>query len=309
MIVFSIFRLQRNKRHSKRQPSRRLLTFESLENRLVPSTFTITTLNDGGTGSLRQAIQEANAHPGADVIQFDVAGTIRLTSGALPTISHTVDIDGTTAPGFAGQPVVEIDFNHFSGLLFNPGSGGSDLRSLSLVDAAGSGVTINGANDISVAGNYIGVNLDGTTANGNTGNGVQLINSSGDTIGNSDPVTGVSYANTSNVSQPVTAWQGIRAGDTSGQYLISGTSGNNGLLFEGTMAGVGTSYLLNYPNAAATSVYGPNNLGNGDLQLVGTYRNTDAATAAVTVNEFLLTGTTADLDTGADYTTRQSLAD
>ena len=62
--------------------------------------------------------------------------------------------------------------------------------------------------------------------------------------------------------QPVSGWQGIRDSDTSGQYLITGTSDANGLLYEGPIAGVGgTSYSVNYPNAATTSVYGPDNLG------------------------------------------------
>jgi hypothetical protein len=301
--MFPIYRRTRNKHHTLRQPKRCTLSFESLEDRVVPSTFTVANLLNNGTGSLRQAILNANAHSGSDVIQFAVAGTINLTSGPLPAIDGTVTIDGTTAPGFAGQPLVEVDFNHFAGLIFNSGSSGSALTSLDLVNAAGAGVTIANANDITVAGNYIGLGLNGTTADGNSGNGVLLMNSSGDTIGNSNPVTSVSYNNSDAVSQPVNAWQGIRGTDTSGQYLISGTSGNNGLLFQGTMAGVGTSYLVNYPSSYATSVYGPNDLGNGDIQLVGSYRNSDAATAAVTVNGFLFTGTTADLGTGDNYTT------
>ena len=43
----------------------------------------------------------------------------------------------------------------------------------------------------------------------------------------------------------------------------------NGLLFDGTIAGVGTSYAVNYPSAATTSVYGPDNLGGGDVATRG----------------------------------------
>lgn len=301
--MFPLFRPFLNKHKVRYCNQRYYLIVESLEDRQVPSTFTVTTLSDSGAGSLRQAILSANANPGADSIQFSVAGTIELTSGPLPTITSNVTIDGTSAPGFAGNPVVEINFNNFTGLWFFPGSSGSTVQSLALVDAAGSGITISSANDITVTGNYIGLELNGTTVASNSGDGIKLVNSSGDTIGNSDPVTSITYADSSAVTEPVTAWQGIRAGDTSGQYLISGTSGDNGLLFEGTMAGVGTSYLVNYPGAEATSVYGPDDLGGGDLQLVGTYRNADAATSPVTVNGFVFTGTTDDLDTSSDYTT------
>src|SRR3979490_1167114 len=43
---------------------------EILEDRMLPSTFTVLNLADSGTGSLRQAVLAANAHPGADVIDF-----------------------------------------------------------------------------------------------------------------------------------------------------------------------------------------------------------------------------------------------
>ena len=58
---------------------------EALENRTLPSTFTVLNLADSGTGSLRQAILNANAHPGADAIAFgaNLHGTIRLTGGQL----------------------------------------------------------------------------------------------------------------------------------------------------------------------------------------------------------------------------------
>jgi hypothetical protein len=101
----------------------------------------------------------------------------------------------------------------------------------------------------------------------------------------------------------VTAWQGIRNSDTPGQYLLVGSSGDTGLLFDGTIAGAGTSHAVNYPGAAATSVYGPDNLNGTGVRLVGTYRTADASTAAVKVNGFVFEGTTADLSTGSHYRT------
>src|SRR5437762_591514 len=76
----------------RRWLSRRL---ECLEERSLPSTLTVLNVADGGAGSLRQAIREANAAPGADVIAFAPAvhGTLTLTNGELP-ITDDLTING-----------------------------------------------------------------------------------------------------------------------------------------------------------------------------------------------------------------------
>src|SRR5262245_44814708 len=57
----------------------------ALEDRTLPSVFTVLNLADGGLGSLRQAVLNANTNPGLDVIVFAPAarGTIGLTTGQL----------------------------------------------------------------------------------------------------------------------------------------------------------------------------------------------------------------------------------
>ncbi len=155
-------------RKSTRHPFRPCL--ESLETRLTPATYTVSSLADSGAGSLRAAITSVNGDPSPDVIDFSVAGVIQLTSGALPAITNVVKVDGTTAPGFASAPVVEIDNNGFAGLTLAPGASNSSLVSLSIVNANGPGVTLSGG-QITLTGNYIGLALDGSVA-GNTGAGV-----------------------------------------------------------------------------------------------------------------------------------------
>src|SRR5438128_722268 len=85
---------------------------EVLEDRCLPSTFTVLNTNDSGAGSLRQAILDANAAAGADVINFNIGGggvqTISPTS-ILPQITSPVTIDGTTQPGLAGSPLIELN--------------------------------------------------------------------------------------------------------------------------------------------------------------------------------------------------------
>jgi parallel beta-helix repeat protein len=169
-------------------------SLESLEKRLTPSAYTVSSLADSGPGSLRAAITSVNGDSTADVIDFSVAGVIRLTSGALPTITNTVKVDGTSAPGFDNSPVVEIDNNGFAGLTINAPN--STLASLSVVNADGPGVTLlgsgglelgGGGSEVTVIGNYIGLALDGSVA-ANTGVGLFLDSSTGDTIGGTTPL-------------------------------------------------------------------------------------------------------------------------
>ena len=182
-MLFSFFRQHSKRREPQRTRTTVSLSVEQLEDRSVPSTFDVLNLNNSGAGSLRQAILNANAHVGVDIIDFNVAGTITLTTGALPAITDKVVIDGSTAPGFAGTPKIEVNSNRFYGIVFSSTSAGSTLRSLGLVNAYGAGVTLNGGGSMLIVGNYIGMGLNGTTVAGNGGNGLDLNASSGNTIG------------------------------------------------------------------------------------------------------------------------------
>jgi hypothetical protein len=92
-------RVQRQRPHRRAVVSRRSMPrLEALEDRTLPSTFTVLNLNDSGAGSLRAAIVSANASPGADTIVFadHLLGTITLTSGEL-SITDGVTIAGPGA--------------------------------------------------------------------------------------------------------------------------------------------------------------------------------------------------------------------
>ena len=287
------------------RPSTIVSGVESLESRELLATFTVTNLHAFGSGSLRQAIVASNKQPGADAIDFDVAGTIRIGHTSLPSINGNLTINGSSAPGFTGSPVVTVNFQGSRGLNFAKGSAGSTLGSLSLVRAGCAGVTLTASN-ITVEGNYIGLLADGKTIAGNRGDGVRInATSHGDVIGRTNPVTSVNYYQAQYVYQsdgtamPVSGWQGIRASGTNGQYLITGTSGSNGLLYIGPISGVGgTAYSVNYPGAATTSVYGPDLLSNGQLRLVGSYTTGNGQTQG-----FIFQGSLGDLSNSVLYRT------
>lgn len=75
------------------------------------ATFTVTSAEDDGVGTLREAIQLANATLGADTIRFQLgpgSQTISVLS-PLPDITEALLIDGTTQPGYSNMPLVELE--------------------------------------------------------------------------------------------------------------------------------------------------------------------------------------------------------
>ena len=165
-----------------------VVMFVWLINSSRAATFTVTNMDDSGAGSLRQAILDSNATAGQkDTIAFNIPGTgVRTITprSSLPLITDPVIIDGTTQPGFAGSPIIELNGANTGGtigLIFSAGS--SVVRGLVINRFNGSGITLRGIGN-AVEGNFIGTDATGKVALGNVGTGV-LINgpSAGNTIG------------------------------------------------------------------------------------------------------------------------------
>ena len=75
------------------------------------SPYTVTNTNDSGSGSLRQAILNANASTGGVLINFDIPGTGVQTIApltTLPPLTESVTIDGETEPGYSGTPLIQL---------------------------------------------------------------------------------------------------------------------------------------------------------------------------------------------------------
>src|SRR5437899_948378 len=83
---------------------------EALEDRTVPSTFTVTNLADSGPGSLRAAIMAANTTPGADVIKFagGLKGTITLASELSVTDDLTIKGPGASQITVSGGTTTRV---------------------------------------------------------------------------------------------------------------------------------------------------------------------------------------------------------
>jgi hypothetical protein len=137
------------------------------------ATLTVKNANDGGAGSLRNAINQANVAANRDDIVFDipaVASHVITPVAALPAITAPVTIDGYTQPGAApatpaapAQLVVVIDaVNVVNGLTL--ATNASLIRGLAIQDSAGGavadGIEVVGANN-RIEGNYVGTDENG----------------------------------------------------------------------------------------------------------------------------------------------------
>ncbi len=140
-----------------------VLLFLLISNSLFAATFTVVNIANAGVGSLRQAILDANAAGGGDVISFNfgVPTTINLTT-CLPQITGITTIDGYSNPGSGvGNLTIEIISPvGCNGFDFAIGSDGSTIRGL-VISGGTTGVYLRSSNN-TVKGNYLGTNMAGT---------------------------------------------------------------------------------------------------------------------------------------------------
>lgn len=180
---------------------------------------TVSNTNDFGPGSFRQALLDGNSLVGKDIIQFQIPGAppyLIAPKSLLPAIVDPVTIDGTSQPGFAGQPLVRLD-----GLNAGTGvhglvllAGQSEVRGLMVTRFSGDGIRIEGAGTNLITGNYLGIGFEGAGDFGNGEGGITIYRSSGNRIGGSTPAS-------RNI---------ISGGNLSGIYIIDAAATGNEIL-------------------------------------------------------------------------------
>ena len=140
-------------------------------------TFTVTNVNDSGPGSLRQAILDSNDDTVPPrQINFAIGSGVQTISplSQLPRISAPVTVDGTTQPGFAGTPIIEINGTSAgvdaAGLIISAGF--STIRGLVINRFNGDGIFIFDTNGNVIEGSFIGTDVTGSIDLGNAGHGI-----------------------------------------------------------------------------------------------------------------------------------------
>ncbi|EHR72505.1 hypothetical protein BurJ1DRAFT_3700 [Burkholderiales bacterium JOSHI_001] len=216
------------------------------------ATFTVTSNSDTNTvGTLRWAINQANSTTGADTITFSGVSNINL-GALLPQITDQVSINGTSA---GGTPGVTINAGAVTiGLDLVAGSDGSTVRGLVLQNFSSRGLFVEGAKNITIAGNYIGTDATGNFAAGNFV-GIDLFNAGGSVVGGS-----------------AAADRNVISGNNNIGLNITG-AGSTGIVVKGNYIGTtaaGTGDLGNtnhgiYVNAASGVTIGGSAAGEGNI--------------------------------------------
>jgi hypothetical protein len=212
MGTLNTFELPFRGRGRKRMRPPVPLRLDGLEGRDTPSTFTVTNINDSGTGSLRQAITDANNHAnsgGPDQISFNIPGTGVHTiqpDTKLPNIDDPVVIDGYTQAG-ASPNTLAVGNNAVLKIVINGANAGETnglvvfspdttirglvvngfVKGTSATAGRGIAVTDPNATNVVIAGNFVGVNAAGTAAVPNENIGVFVLTAPGVRIGGSAP--------------------------------------------------------------------------------------------------------------------------
>lgn len=145
--------------------------------------YTVTNTNDSGAGSLRKAIELANANPGHDIIRFNIPGgasTPRYISVKSSLIlSDTVTIEG---PNQDQGPIVlygegASGTTVYTGIEIN--ASGCTIRGLVIGNFGSRGISVSNAANTVIKGNQINAVL----TPGNLSHGISLFNATNTTIG------------------------------------------------------------------------------------------------------------------------------
>ncbi len=229
--------------------------------------------------SLREAITAANAAAGGDTITFGVAGTFTIAGSALPAITGSLVVSGTSAPGWVSAPVVRLDGTGLAagnGLSFAAGARSSSVSALAITGFPGHGIEILSASTV-VTRSYLGLALDGVTDVGNGQSGIRVAGA-GCAIGN----TGVGNVISGNAGSGILVQAGadnivIRANrigtDAAGSAAVpnDGTgiygTGGTGVGVGGAIAGQGNTVAgngglgIDLDNSSASWTVNGNNIG------------------------------------------------
>ena len=273
------------------------------------ATFVVTNASDTGPGSFRQALLDANATPGANLINFNLPGSGVHTLAPftpLPLITNPITIDGYSQPGSSPNSLVNSNnavltirldgvnlTNGFPIGLCLTGAGNNTVRGLVIVRFY-TGIQLYASSGNTIAGNWIGLDVDGISR-GNSGTGIEVTcavfnRSTANLIGGATPAdrnvvsgnwTGISFF-------PTTADHNSVQGNFIGTDATGGLPRGN--LFEGIRVQSATDIVIGGASPGVRNLICGNGTG---VLLLGTTRD-------VVQGNFIGTDVTGRYDLGND---------
>jgi hypothetical protein len=294
-----------------------LLCIGLFAGRLAATTYTVTSTADSGAGSLRQAIMDANANPGADTIAFNITGSgVHTITPAtlLPTITDAVTISGYTQSGASANTngpsqgtnaviLIEIDGENIgfgsTGLTID--AAGVTIRGLAINRWQEAGVFVRGGGGGTVvAGNFIGTDPAGATRPGAQLYGVEIQGANAVVVGGTNPADRNVLSANDGAHVLVDDFGGNNT-LVKGNLIGTDATGTTGLPGQETAANVyiriGTGEMIGGPTAAERNVISGNTQGSGV-----TVGYTSGTTAVATIQgNFIGTDVTGTLPIGNKY--------
>jgi titin len=235
----------------------------------------VNNVNDSGTGSLRQAILNANAVDGPDGIDFQIPGTGVHTIApltALPAITEALTLDGYTEEGASANTLANGDnavlLIELSGENLGSGANGvaisatnTTVRGLVVNRFSGAAIHQSAGSAGRIEGNFIGTDPTGTIARGG-GIGVKIAST-----GTTPNTVGGNTRAARNVISGNGIY-GVELTDADGTVVMGNFIGTTksgtvalGNAFTGVRVGTTTGALIGGPGAAARNVIAANSYG------------------------------------------------
>ena len=243
----------------------------------------VTTTADAGFASLRECINLANSNPGT-TISFNIPGPGNQSAGAdswwrispnsaLPTVTAAgTIIDATTQTvnqGDTNSQGPEIELNGVGAGASVRGltiaGGNSTVRGLVINRFTLDGIYLVSFGGNVIEGNYIGTNATGSADLGNSGSGIYVYLSTGNTIGGSFPGTGNLISGNDYNAIEWTTGRGVMLYRADGNSVIGnyiGTDRTGTVSIGNEREGVGVSNCIN--NTVGGSGAGEENLISGN---------------------------------------------
>lgn len=257
--------------------------------------YSVTSDDDMGIGTLRQAIMDSNSAGSGNIITFSAGAHTITLSSPLPNITQPVIIDGSANVDGNGNPRIEIIGTNagdsVDGLVFLASN--ITLKSLIINSFGGNGVNIQGpgSNNNTISNSFIGTGATGNAAQAND-SGIKIQSSSNNIIGGT--TSGTRNIISGNTNNGVWILGPNASGNfVYGNYIGIGLGGaaipnRDGVRLEGaTTSRIGTNTTINARNIIS------GNTGDGVLiagalttsnQVMGNYIGTNIGGNAAIAN-------------------------